>query len=223
MPLKRSKKTSKKAINEDSFPRRFRIREEKETKEAKAKIKAAEEAKKEEAHKHKVIYKYVSGLDTKLDEMGMKRFWVWLDKPGFKKIVMEFKDMQKKLHKNPEKYKGRHLADFVIKTRHDRHGIKDTFGSADAWMMIDMTIRKIDDNGDINGRHKPWGCDWRWESNDFKITKFSFKFLAKMAKIFEKHKLNYPSIGGIELRLIMETLASKKIKFGDVLQPLANI
>ena len=86
MPLKRSKKTSKKAIEEDTYSKVRRTRIENEAKEVKAKIKAEEEEKKETARTDKIIYKYLTKLDEKFKETKSTHFWVWTDRPDFKRI-----------------------------------------------------------------------------------------------------------------------------------------
>ena len=224
MPLKRSKKTSKKALEEGSLGRRFRLDDKKEAKEAKAKIKAEEEAKKEESRKHAIVRKYILNLEKKFKEVTPStHFWVWLDKPGFKKIKSSFTEMQKMVSKNPEKYKGRNLAYFAIQFEYKNHGKETIFGNPDAWLSTSLSIHTIDNDGLLVGKNKAWGCDWRWDTDDFKITKFSFKFLDRIMRIVETKKVQCPSIFGKRLSLVMEQIHEKRFKIDDVLQPLAGL
>ena len=223
MPLKRSKKTSKKAINEDTYSKVRRTRIENEAKEAKAKAKAAEDAKKEEARKHKIIFKYLTKLDARLKESDMTHFWVWPDKPGFKKIIMSYKEMQKHIYSDVDKYKGRNIAHFAIQLRHHKHGQTPLFGQKDMWMGISLIVRKIDNTGKLDGKHTAWGCDWNWLTDDFKITKFSFKFLERMMRYVNTQSVRCESIGGMPLSIVMEILDEAGAKIKDVLEPLANV
>ena len=222
MPLKRSKKTSKKAINEDTYSKVRRTRIENEAKEAKAKAKAEEEAKKEEARKHKIVYKYVSKLADKFKETDSTHFWVWADTPGFKKIMITHDQLRKALATNPEKYKNRKIAHFSIQFRHDKRDKEALFGDPDKWMSVFMTVHQLDKTANLD-KKTPWGCHYVWLTDDFKITKFSFKLLETIMKIVSNRHMTCESIGGIAIRHVLDRIKKERIKFDYELQPLSNV
>ena len=224
MPLKRSKKTSKKALEEGSLSRRFKLDDKKEAKEAKAKIKAEEEAKKETERTDKIIYKYLTKLDQKFKETDTTHFWVWADRSDFKKIIKNKTEMQVTISKNPEKYIGKHIANFSIQLEHKSKGKERLFGDPDRWMSILLELYTIDKNGKISGSNDPfWACHWVWLTDDFKITKFSFKLLERIMRIVNTKKVQWPSLGGFSLHHVIKDIREKKFKIDDVLQPLAGV
>ena len=222
MPLKRSKKTSKKTEQEGSFAKTRRLRREKETKEAKAKIKAEEEAKKEETRKHKIIYKYVKKLSTKLEEDDSTDFWVWADRPGFKKMVLGYKEMKAKLMKAPKKYKNRFMAHVSIMLRHDKHGQERLFGQEDEWLSVGITVYELNDKAEI-GAIRPKSCLFVWLTDDFKATKFSFKLVETIMRIVAAREIEYFTISGIPLSTVLNHIKRRRLNIDHVLQPLAGV
>ena len=222
MPLKRSKKTSKKTLEEGSLKRRFRIRRENEAKEAKAKIKAEEEAKKEEARKHKIIYKYMTKLAAKLKEDDSTHFWVWADKPGFKKLILDYVDVKEALALDPEQYKKRHIAQFQIMLRHDKHGEERLFGDPDTWISVLITVYPLNDKAQL-GVLRPNSCIFAWTTDDFKITKFSFKLLEAIMRIVAAQELRYEGLSGNPLSHLLGVLKKRKFKLDHMFKPLAGV
>jgi len=230
LPYKKlSKKSSKKSaksdkkVKESSFMKAFRLREEKESNEKIEQQKAIIAAKKEEERKHKIIMKYMIKLDKKLKETVGEGFFVWVDEPGFKKFNMDIDKLRKVLKKDVKKYAGKHLAYFYIKSFHDIRDEDHLLIDKDTWIKAQCYVYIIGEDGTLNKRYSIGGGDFVWTTNDFKITKPTFKFLEFLMHIFDKGLYHFTTLGGVTLDFIIDDLKEQGVEFGDVLQPLAGV
>src|SRR6476620_10992869 len=227
---KKSKKSSKKTSNpvskkipkESTFMRLYREDEEQKAKEKLEKEKAALAAEKEYYRKCKIIYQYMVKLDKRLNETIGGGFVSWTDDTNFKKIHMNRNEIEKITKANPKKYAGRHFAYITVKPFHKEHGEKRLMFDIDSWMTAFITIYEIKKDGTFE-RGGVRSANWVWLTDDFKITKFTFKFLEFMMHIVDKNIYSFAQPGGVSLQFIMNRLNEKKIDFGDVLQPLSGV
>jgi len=233
---KSSKKYSKridsnKKVNKDesSFLKRFRKIEEEEARKEMEKEKLAIAEEKEYERKCKIIYKYMVKLKKELEEKNMTHFWVFLDEPGFKRIVSPFKTMKDYIKKNADKFKNKRIAYFASLLRTDEHGEKMLFGPADIWIGISLNIYHIDNDGNIMGKNNSCGCVFNWLTDDFKITKFSFKLLERIMYIVNTKLVTCPSLGGYALSSVINMirnqyqLKKRNIGVDDLLVPLKGV
>lgn len=216
------KKTSLPTKKEDIYDKISREAREAREKSAKA-IKDKEIAdKKEKIRIRNIITPYLDNLDTQLDEKDAWNFWTFPDRSGFKKYKNKsLADMKKMVSKDVEKYKNRNIVLFKICSyQHDKKG--SMFESTGVRLAVGITVFPIDKTGTfvIN---KSYSCDLSWEDVDFKITKFSFKFLEKIMDVIVKHRLSYPSIIGTPIRYMLIDLKKLKVNLSDVLKPLTGV
>lgn len=238
MVIKRSKKPelpkkkiikevkTKKEDEEGSLSKRIRERKEREAKEKEEKKKAEEEAKKEEERKHKLIRKYMEKLDIKLKESGAYEFWVWCDRSDFKKMKMAGRDgVEEMLKKDINKYIGRKIANIVIQTRHKEYGIKTFLIDPEAWIRSHIIVFKIDKTAKVTQKTQHKSFNWEWHTDDFKISKPTFKLLEWLMYVVADNNFSAGGIQGTTLEHLLDYLKNKKnIKIPkDVFQPLAGI
>jgi len=227
---KKSKKYSKKSSksdkkeNESTFMRLYREEEEREAKELIAQKEAAKAEKKETERKHKIIMKYMVKLDKKLNETVGDGFYSWVDDPKFGKFSMSKEEVDEMVEQNPEKYAGRHLAEFYIKSFHDKRKEKQLFFDKDTWLYVSIYVYNVKKNGKIEYTNSRGG-NWVWRTDDFKITKFSFKFLEfLMREVFDKEIYNFTDLGGVPLSFMIKCIKEEGFKFPEgILQPLAGV
>ena len=219
------KSTSKVTPNkESSLQRRIREKREKEQLEIQKQkeLQIAEE--KEEVRKHKIIYKYMENLEKKLtDKFGKHNqgYWIWLDKPKekiFNKAVTYFQDV---VDKNPDIYKGKQLVDVTFIPYHNKRHEKHIFKSPDTWISCNIKVYTVDNNGKLP--NKPSGCNWTWWTDDFKLSKFSFKLLNFLIKVIAAGTYTCGQLSGEPLSFMVRNMKTRGVKFGDLLQPLANV
>jgi len=216
---------------EDSYDKFIRIREEKEAAEKKAAQQKIIDDAEEKERAHSIIFPYLDSLDAQLDAKELEGFWVFPDRSGFKKLKIAHRtEMQKIIYKDVEKYKNRKVVDFIIKTYH-REGskMKHSFLNIGTYLGVHMTVYAIDEDGKMGTGINAWGCKYKWEVEDFKITKLSFKLLEKIMEPVVRKQKQCTSIVGTPLRNLLKDL--KKLKdsngkyynFDDVLNPLAGL
>lgn len=225
---KKSTKSKKSPIKkestrpESSLQRRVREHKEKKLAEQQAKIQEEISIKKEEERKHKIIYKYMEKLDQKFKERFTNGFWLWVDKPT---KVISGKGIQyfrKLISNNPEKYKNKHLAEIVVISNHKDHGKeKHLFMNKDTWISCRISIFKINNKGEFP--KKPDGCNWTWRTDDFKISKFSFKLINFLLDVINKDIYTCGTLSGEPLSFMVKNMKKRGVDFGDLLQPLSNV
>jgi hypothetical protein len=226
MVIKRGKKvnSSKKESlkNESIYDRVEREMREKEQKEIDEKKQIEHDRLKEEERKEKIIMKYLTKLDAKFDETQSTHFWSFPDRSGFKKLYATKLEMEKFLSKTPEKYKNRKIAYFSVSFYHDSPKTS-VFRQDGIWMGASVIIYTLDNDAKFSKKKKIWGCRWMWKTDDFKLTKFSFKLLETIMYPISEKITTCESLMGLPITYVVELLEKKGVDFGDVLQPLANV
>lgn len=168
-----------------------------------------------------VIKAHLDELDEKLGED--IRFWVFVDTKGFKKIRMKTIDqMQEYINKDVDKYKNRKVAEISIAFRHrEADYIKR---KARMWLTVNIIVFGIDSKGNLQGKNNfNKSCAIRWEEEDFRISKLSFKLLERIMHLVAEDKHSCPDLYGISLHKIVDELKEKSIDISDVLSPLKGI
>jgi hypothetical protein len=162
-------------------------------------------------------------LDEKLGED--IRFWTFVDIKGFKKIRMKtIEQMQEYINKDIDKYKNRQVAEISIAFRHKLP--KDSFERKQGiWLTASITVFQSDETGNIRNKKKfpSRSCAIRWEEEDFRVSKLSFKLLERIMHLVAENKHTCPDLYGISLHRIVDELKKKKIDISDVLSPLKGI
>lgn len=176
---------------------------------------------KEEKRKEKIIVKYLTKLEERLTEADTYHFWVFPDRAGFKKIYSSVNNMEKMLLKNPEKFKNRSIAYFAIQLYHNCNK-NSPFKKSGIWMSVSLSIFQMDDKANLHGETGN-GCHWAWKTDDFKLTKFSFKLLETIMYPINDRVTSCESLMGLSITYVVDLLEKKGADFTDVLQPLANI
>lgn len=169
-----------------------------------------------------VIKQHLDKLDEKLgDDI---RFWTFPDLKGFKRIPMRtIKEMQEYIKKDVDKYRNRKVCEISIAFRHrsDRDSFCRQHG---IWLTASILVMGIDENGNLQGKKNFNNmCAIRWEEEDFRVSKLSFKLLNKIMHLVADDKHKCVDIYGIPLHKIVADLKKKNIDLSDVLSPLAGI
>ncbi len=198
--------------------------EKKITQEKKLEKERIEMEKKEAKRKYDIIMNYMTKFANTLYEKELDEFWVFPDKPGFKKITSKkFNEMKKVFVQNPDKYKGTRLCFVKILPHHDdenesfmkRYGI---------WLRIKLTSFHIGEKGDITNKlHRDYSSLIMWETPDFAISKPTFKFIETMVQLTMGKKHVFPSLLGVPLTQVMGILKKYKVDISDSFTPLAGI
>lgn len=211
------KHTKSEKKKELTFLEEIRI---KETKEKEKKKKAEQDAKEERARMESIIFPYLDRLDEQLQEKNSYRFWAFVDRLPFKKIKdVTKRDLENTFSQNPDKYKGRKIAKFSMITYHRNKG-----SDFKKWGIgIGASINIFIIGKDVKFTKDAWACNFRWELKDFKITKFSFKLIEKMAKAIAESDLECTTLTGISISHILKELEKRGYDFSDVLNPLAGV
>ena len=192
------------------------------------KLKEAEEKKqdeisalKETQRVEKVIKNHLDKLETQLKEKKLTHFWTFPWKSGFKKFHGDFDDIQKMV-KQDDKYKNKTIMYCAMGFYQNRK--EDSLHrSVDIWMGVSLNMWRIDDKGDMNGKYSGWGCHYMWTPIDFKLSKFSFKLMEVIMHAVDKKVTTCESLMGLPLTNVVDNLKARKVKFDDVLSPLANV
>jgi len=225
---KSSKKTSnpvsKKILNESTFARLQREREEQKAKEKIEQEKAAKEAEKEYNRKCKIVYNYMEKVDKKLKDTIGRGFTVWVDDPKFTKFHMVTEDIEEITTKDPEKYAGRKFANIYINSFHKTHGKEKQFlFDKDAWATCSISVFKINKDGTINRKSGGGMANWVWTTDDFKITKITYKFIKFVMHVIDKGYYDFAFLGGVGLNFMINGMKEKGVRFDNVLEPLAGL
>jgi hypothetical protein len=168
-----------------------------------------------------VIKQHLDKLDEKLgDDI---TFWTFPDLKGFKRIPMKsLTQMQSYINKDVDKYKNRKVCEISIAFKHRS---KD-FVKRDAriWLTASVLVLGIDDKGSLYSKKNFNNmCAVRWEEDDFRVSKLSFKLLKEIMHLVADDKHQCVDIYGIPLTKVIADLQKKKIDLTDVLSPLAGI
>jgi len=196
---------------------------EKEAKEKQEQEKAAIAAKKEYQRKCKIIYKHMEKVDKHLQDTVIDGFSMWVDDPKFTKLEVSREYIEDLAKADPEKYAGRQFAEFFIKSFHKTHGKeKQLMFDEDAWMTCMISVCKINKNGTID-RRGCRGANWIWRTDDFKITKFTYKFLYFIMRVIAAGHYNFAQVGGVGLNFMIRDMTRNGIKFDKILEPLNGV
>ena len=169
-----------------------------------------------------VIKQHLDKLEEKLgDDV---TFWTFPDLKGFKRIHMNtIEQMQAYINEDINKYKNRKICEISIAFRHRAN--RDSFlRQQGIWLTVSILVFGIDKDGNLQGK-KSFNnmCAIRWEEEDFRVSKLSFKLLNEIMHIVAEDKHKCIDIYGISLHKVVSDLKKKNIDISHVLQPLAGI
>jgi hypothetical protein len=223
-PSKKILKVQKEATI-DRISREMDEKEAKDIKEAKDKIINDKLELKRQAG---IIRPYLDKLEANLKEKHDDHFWVFADKKVFKKIHMNTDNMKKMLKDNNEKYKNRPLVEVTIFFHQNE---KDTsiHRNSDVWFTVDIITFYLDEKCQLsgsgyNGRGNPNGSiNIGWKTPDFRITKFTMKFVKELMYRALEAKFNMIAFGGLSVSRLLKNAAKKGINLDDFLVPLAGV
>ena len=218
MPIKQTK--VKKESPLEKISREMEEEYTKKTKEAEAKQITYE---KELTKKKELITEYLDQLEERLIEKKQRGFWTFPDRTGFKKISASTDKIEKMLNKDYNKYIGRQIAEYVI-AFHQNKKPDSMHKSSGLWLSVTIRMYDIKDKGGKLVLDLDKECDIAWNTDDFKISKFSFKLVERFMKPLAEKKTSCVSILGKSLKFVLDRYKKDaKIDFSDVLQPLKNI
>ena len=165
-----------------------------------------------------IISEHVAKISKSLKEKGIFSFWTFADRSGFKKIKgMSFKDMQKSMKADIEKYKNRQICEIKIMT-HDK---PDKYGT---WLVVSILAITTDNEANMRGKSvKNNGCGIMWKEQDFKFTKFSLKLVGAIMHVIADGKHSCSNLTGFHIEKVIKDLNNKKIDLSDHLTPLAGL
>jgi hypothetical protein len=217
LPKLPEKKVSKK---ETPLAKIIREREEREAQAIEdAKLKELQQAV-EETRLEKWVIPYLDRLQNEIVGKNLLEFWTFPDEPGFKKLKgIPFKDMQKFINKDRNKYKNRKVALIsLLFYHHDKPtNIMRQHGN---YFAVSMTIFPIDKHGVLNGDDNAWGADLAWKLEDFKTTKFTFKLIETILNPVGKRKKIFTSLLGFSITFVINELKKIRVNFDNILKPL---
>jgi hypothetical protein len=228
MPIKRSKKGQKTIKKnhptkkeESAYAKIKREREEKEAQEEKARKQAEKDAKAEKKRKEAIIFPYLDKLMKKLKDTIGNGYWFFIEKDRIKRIKESTVEMKEILMNNSKKYAGKYIGKFTVYTYHKDPSDAD-YRSWGVYMGSQIGIFKVDKDGSIMSTGS-WGCHFRWETDDFKLTKFSLKLIERLALALFETRMSCASITGMSISWVLQQLEKKGYDFSDVLSPLAKV
>jgi hypothetical protein len=165
-----------------------------------------------------IISDHISKIIKSLKEKKIFSFWTFADRSGFKKIKnMSFKDMQKTMKSDVEKYKNRQICEIKIMT----HSKPNEYGT---WLVVGIWAITTDNEANMEGKGvKDNGCGIKWTIDDFKVTKFSLKLVEAIMHVIADGKHSCSSMTGFHIEKILKDLKNKKIDLSDHLSPLAGL
>ena len=226
MIVKRSSKKEISKVSEKKESNYDRVRREYLEQEAIAKAEKEREemeAKKEYDRKKSIIIPYLDKLQKKIEDKDLYNFWVLSEDKKFKKHSGTIIDVKNILKKYPERYAGKRI--FCITMHFNQHE-EDTswHRRGDTWFGLDIYGFMVGKNGEMQST-KEVGGNIVWKTNDFAITKFSFKLLAEITRIMEMKKIHVPNMVGFSLfDILTDIFRRRKIAVSkDVLNPLEGI
>jgi hypothetical protein len=206
---------------EDPFVKRRRERREKEAIELANKKQAEKDALKEKNRKEVIIRAHLDKLEAKIREKDLLQFWAFPDRAGFIKIGKNYgcAQMMKLMNKDLSKYVNRKIVLFSIKFEHNKPDTS-THREFDTWLRVDNLTFKVNPKGELKA---DGSCHYIWKTNDFKLTKFSFKLLETIMYPIADRVFSCTSMMGFPVSYVVRELKRKKINFDDVLKPLAGV
>jgi hypothetical protein len=159
------------------------------------------------------MLEYLKELDTKYTERNMTYFWAMCDNETFKPMK-KYSDRQieAKFMKNPERYKGRWVANIKVYIDNTKHAVKQD----DSLIDVIYNIFKVKNNGEIDfdGRAKTLRA--LYFKDDLNKRKFKSKDIEKFMKLCYEGVLRSDVLNGKPFKLLMKELKKKKIDFSDV-------
>jgi hypothetical protein len=170
-----------------------------------------------------IIYEYVDKTFTAIKDKDLTHFWVFADRSGFKKYKNSLSEMKKILQQDVDKYSDRILAHIAIGAHHKDSPDSIFANDAGIWLDVNISVHHTDDNALINGKYKSWGCHYGWTSEDFAVTKFSFKLLEAIMNPISKKVMTCPSLFGTPLNIVLKRLKEKGYNLDEFLNPLAGV
>jgi hypothetical protein len=222
MPIKSIKDKSKKS-EETPLQKIRRERHENEAMEVKETEDKRIADEKELSRKKELITEYLDQLEERLEEKDHAGFWAFPDRTGFKKFNGSNGKIEKMLNKDPDKYSGRQIAKYSI-IFHQNEKFDSMHKSSGLWLNVTIRMYDIKQKGGKLVLENSKQCDIAWNTDDFAISKFSFKLVERFMKPLAENKTSCVSIFGKPLKFVLERYKKDaKIDFSDVLQPLKNI
>ena len=218
-----------KEINETSIEKNWRLADEK-----KAKDKATAEQKiidvaNEQKRKEDIIFPYLDILTEQLVEKSNASFWTFPDRSGFKKIKnTNFNQMKKLTSEKSERYKNRTAVNIMIATYHrSKIDTKYAHKNIGIFLICSISVHPINSKGEITDN--VWSCTFKWNADDFKTTKFSFKLIEQMMIPIYRKQITCASLLGFPVTDViadmkkLKDIDGKYYNFDDLLHPLAGI
>jgi hypothetical protein len=202
---------------ESPFKKRMREKVENE-------IKAKQLAEVEKKREAGIITTYLDKLEKQMRDKKLSSFYVLVDNVGFKKYNVGSSTIQKIVDENPKKYIGKKIALFGI--FYYQHNKIDSFESfKDVWLKVTLKIFCPNGNGKINNDdYKAHGVNFYWRTEDFKKTRFTFKFLEMIMHAFtDKYSDLTISLTGLTLERLFHHLDERKVAYKHLLNPLAGL
>ena len=222
MTIKTTKVKTKKT-NESSYDiikREMKEEYEKKVKEAEDKRITDE---KELFRKKELITEYLDQLEERLENKDHAGFWTFPDRTGFKKFNGSNGKIEKMLNKDPDKYSGRQIAKYSI-IFHQNEKADSMHKSSGLWLNVTIRMYDIKEKVGKLVLENSKQCDIAWTTDDFAISKFSFKLVEMFMKPLAEKKTSCVSIFGKPLKFVLERYKKDaKVDFSDALQPLKNI
>jgi hypothetical protein len=219
-------KKSQEVLEEDDFDRRWREREEKRKRDAQAIEDKKIAEKKEKEMSDKVIIDYLDKLEAHLEEKKSVHWWTQVDKSGFKRFVSKDEKIIKMVNKEPEKYIDKQFAEYIV-FFHQNEKPDSIHRSSGVWMHVTIRIYNIKkDTKKENKLTIAISNDYSmtWKSEDFKITKFSFKLMEKFLRPLAEKKFSRNTIFGTPINSTIKTVEKyANVDFSDCLNPLAGV
>jgi hypothetical protein len=202
---------------ESSFKKRMREKAENE-------IKKKQLAEIEKKREDLIITIYLDKLEKQIRDKKLSCFYVLADNAGFKKYNGSSATIQKLFDENPEKYIGKKIALFGI--FYHQHDKENTFDSLkDVWLSVTLQIfcpngrtKKIS-----NYDSKAYGVNFYWRTEDFRRTRFTFKFLEMIMHAFIDKYSDFTTFKGLTLERLFHHLDERKIAYKHLLNPLAGL
>lgn len=219
------KPIKKKSIQKESdFDKRWQDRENTRIEKEKEADEKKISAEKELVRKHELITNYLNNLESKIyeDKQGAG-FWTFPDRTGFKRIYKSTNSIEKILNKDPKKYNGRSIVEYSI-LFHQNEKPNSMSRNAGLWLNVTIrsyTIKKVNNRLMLKLGNQ---CDIAWTTNDFAISKFSFKLIERFMEPIVYGKMLCVSILGKSLRYVLDRYKKEtNVDFSDVLQPMKTL
>jgi hypothetical protein len=193
---------------------------------AENKIKERQLADVEKKREAGIITTYLDKLEKQIRDKKLSSFYVFADNAGFKKYNGGPSTIQKIFDENPEKYIGKKIASFGI-FYHQNEKEEDSFNRRrGAWLSVTLQIFcPNNQTGKIsNYDSKAYGVNFYWRTEDFKKTRFTFKFLEMIMLAFlDKYSDLSISLKGLTLERLFYYLDERKVAYKHLLNPLAGL